>query len=168
VQGAITNRKENAFVIQLSLARSTKTFLGQGQDAIFGMRTSSSAGLSSSVAVTATQSDADTTALQLIEESQPLSVSANASQMAGTVSQVTTQGRVDALCMNDKNPPQFVTNLIPTTSSSKHTSTIPTRRVGRDQLRAEAGTTLQSTVRVHFRLLLSAGVNAKKQLSTNA
>jgi hypothetical protein len=41
--------------------------LGQGHDTIFGMRTSSGAWLSSSVVVRATQSDTDTTVLQLVD-----------------------------------------------------------------------------------------------------
>jgi hypothetical protein len=67
-----------------------------------------------------TKSDVANPALPLVEDSQPVSVSANASQTAGTAYQVTTQSRVNDLPMNDKNAPQFANKLIATTGISKH------------------------------------------------
>jgi hypothetical protein len=57
-----------------------------------------------------TKSDIANPAVQLVEKSQRVSVAANASQMAGTVSQVTTQSRVNGLLINDKHSPQLVTS----------------------------------------------------------
>jgi hypothetical protein len=86
-----------------------------------------------------TKSDVANPALQLVEDSQPVSVAANASQVAGTVYQVNTQSRVNDLPMNDKHSPQLVTTPIATESLLKHNSTIPNRGVSRNQLRAEMG-----------------------------